>query len=118
MDDSSILEVTLAIMGIAVGTIGFLLRRAINSLDRTLQEIRHTIDGNAQGETGLKTRVKILEEVSAEHHEDIVEIKTTMKAVAAQMQADALKNAESFGEIKASIAEVLSTLKERRNDQS
>jgi uncharacterized protein YoxC len=106
------------LLTVAIGAIGFLLRRAIKSLDETLQDIRQTVHGNTNGETGLKTRVSVLEERISEHEQDIGSIKRTVVGISEQLNDHAIKSAEGFGDVKASIAEILATLKEKERNAS
>jgi len=102
-------------LGIAITLVGFLLKRAIQSLDITLQEIVATIHGTSQGDNGLKGRVMVLEEKANETEQQIQKFYETLDRIRVQIQKEAVKNAESFGEVKTDMREVLSTVREIRN---
>ena len=102
-------------LAMAIATVGFLLKRAIQSLDVTLQEIVQTIHGTSHGDNGLKSRVMVLEEKSTDHEQQSLRFSDLLENLRLQLQAEAIKNAENFGEVKTDIREVLATLREIRN---
>ena len=105
-------------LGVVIASVGFLLKRAVQSLDTTLQEIVQTIHGTSTGDTGLKSRVMVLEEKAVEQDEQIERIDTKLEELHSQLQQAAVKNAENFGEVKTDIREVLTRIRSMQNGQA
>jgi hypothetical protein len=103
--DQLVVEVAL---GVVISVMGYLLRRAIKSLDVTLQEIVQTIHGDA----GLKGRVMVLEEIAADHEGKLVKVADALENMQEQFSKEAVKSAENFGEVKSDIREVLTRLED------
>lgn len=117
IDSSTIVS---AVVGVIVSVGGWLVKRSISALDVILQDIKETVHGNANGETGLKSRVMILEERSSEQGQEITSVSESIEEIGKTLQDKAVKDAENFGEVKADIREILTAinaLKERRSPQ-
>lgn len=117
IDSSTIVS---AVVGVIVTVGGWLVKRSITALYVTLKDIRETVHGNANGETGLKSRVMILEERSSEQGQELMSVSESLEEIGKTLQDKAVKDAENFGEVKADIREILTALtaiKERRSPQ-
>ncbi len=98
------------ILSTIIGLIGFLLKRSIDTLEKTVQDLDASVHGNRSND-GLKTRVSVLEERADEHDtrykktdEDIAQVIESIKMLTATFSKESVKNAETAGRLEASIS--------------
>ncbi len=105
------------ILGSLVAGIGFLVRRSVKTLDRSIKEVENAIHG-AGSSRGIKSELAITSERIDKHDQryaktdrQVSEITELFERLNDKINAESLKNAESFGRIQLEVNEKIGGVK-------